>query len=86
MPMPLCCMALPFHSSFTTGSGRQQVEGQAHQDTSRIYSCSRRTWCAFLRTLSAGTKGPAWDLSKPDACAEMLVQQIPHVLTAHAAR
>jgi len=32
MPMPLCCMALPFHSSFTTGSGRQQVEGQAHQD------------------------------------------------------
>ena len=32
MPMPLCCMALSFHSSFTTGSGRQQVEGQAHQD------------------------------------------------------
>ena len=35
----------------------------------------------------AGTKGPAWDLSKPEACAEMLVQQIPqYVLAAHAAR
>ena len=33
-----------------------------------------------------GKKGPAWDLNKPEACAEMLVQQIPHVLAAHVAR
>eukprot|EP01048_Picozoa_sp_COSAG05_P000867 COSAG05_NODE_27_length_29281_cov_199.946919_9_plen_116_part_00 len=33
----------------------------------------------------AGKKGQAWDLSKPEACAEMLVQQIPHVLAAHVA-